>query len=168
MRAPGPKPRYWRGASTGSRPQVYGFVKQSRGHVKIYSELGEGTTIKLYLPRWHSEEAAAVDEAPPPAVRGAAGETVLVVEDDPDVRSYATDTLRELGYDVLEAESARAALELIEHHPEIRVLFTDVGLPGGMNGPQLADAARALRSGLKVVFTSGYARCHRPCRPPRS
>ncbi|MEA2913258.1 MAG: hypothetical protein QOJ15_5339 [Bradyrhizobium sp.] len=138
--------------------QVYGFVKQSRGHVKIYSEVGEGTTIKLYLPRWHSEEATTPGEAPPPVVRGAAGETVLVVEDDPDVRSYATDTLRELGYDVLEAESAQAALQLIEHHPEIRVLFTDVGLPGGMNGRQLADAARALRRGLKVVFTSGYAR----------
>ena len=138
--------------------QVYGFVKQSRGHVKIYSELGEGTTIKIFLPRWHSEEATTAGEAPPPVVRGAAGETVLVVEDDPDVRSYATDTLRELGYDVLEAESAQAALQLIEHHPEIRVLFTDVGLPGGMNGRQLADAARALRSGLKVVFTSGYAR----------
>jgi PAS domain S-box-containing protein len=138
--------------------QVYGFVKQSRGHVKIYSELGEGTTIKIYLPRFHSEEQVDIQEAPVPSARGSKDETVLVVEDDEDVRSYTTDTLRELGYTVLEAQNGQSALRVLESHPEIDVLFTDVGLPGGMNGRQLADTARERRSDLKVLFTSGYAR----------
>ena len=138
--------------------QVYGFVKQSRGHVKIYSEVGEGTTIKLYLPRVHAG-AAAEEEAPDaPVARGEESETVLVVEDDADVRSYSSETLRELGYNVIEAENARAALHVLDAHPEIRVLFTDVGLPGGMNGRQLAEEARSRRPALKVLFTTGYAR----------
>jgi CheY-like chemotaxis protein len=138
--------------------QVYGFVKQSRGHVKIYSELGEGTTIKIYLPRFHSEEQVEIQEVSAPNARGSKDETILVVEDDEDVRSYTTDTLRELGYTVLEAQNGQSALRMLESHPEINVLFTDVGLPGGMNGRQLADAARERRSDLKVLFTSGYAR----------
>ena len=139
--------------------QVYGFVKQSGGHVKLYSEEGMGTTVKLYLPRQHAD----AEVAPEPSVAGFAprsltGECILVVEDDDDVRAHSTGILRELGYTVLEAPIAAAGLRLLERHPEIRLLFTDVGLPGGMNGRQLADAARKVRPGLKVLFTTGYAR----------
>jgi PAS domain S-box-containing protein len=139
--------------------QVYGFVKQSGGHVKIYSEIGSGTTVKLYLPRLLSEEGnISVPEAAVPAPRSAGGQTILVVEDDEDVRANTTGILRELGYTVLEASLAAAALHLLERHSEIRLLFTDIGLPGGMNGRQLADAAHELRPDLKVLFTTGYAR----------
>jgi PAS domain S-box-containing protein len=138
--------------------QVYGFVKQSGGHVKIYSEVGRGTTVKLYLPRLLSdEEGVALPEAVV-APRSSSGQTILVVEDDEDVRANTTGILRELGYAVLEASAAAQALHLLEGHPEIKLLFTDIGLPGGMNGRQLADAARKLRPGLKVLFTTGYAR----------
>jgi PAS domain S-box-containing protein len=139
--------------------QVYGFVKQSGGHVKLYSEQGQGTTVKLYLPRLLGDDEVApepsiADEAP----RSRNGETILVVEDDDDVRAHSTGILRELGYTVLEAHVAAAGLQLLQAHPEIRLLFTDVGLPGGMIGRQLADAARALRPDLRVLFTTGYAR----------
>jgi PAS domain S-box-containing protein len=138
--------------------QVYGFIKQSRGHVKIYSELGEGTTIKLYLPRAHAISEEVEDDNDKSLVRGGKSETVLVVEDDADVRAYSCDTLSELGYDVLSAETGAAGLRLLDGHPGIRVLFTDVGLPGGMNGRQLAEEARKRRPDLKVLFTTGYAR----------
>ena len=131
--------------------QIYGFVKQSRGHVKIYSEVGEGTTIKIYLPRVHAATATDEVEVHETVARGSLGETVLVVEDDPDVRSYSCDTLRELGYSVLEAETGRSGLKVLEAHPEICVLFTDVGLPGGMNGRQLAEEVR------KNGRTSGFS-----------
>jgi CheY-like chemotaxis protein len=138
--------------------QVYGFIKQSGGHVKIYSEPGEGTTVRLYLPRLR-EQAADVQEdvpimqPPPPGGR----ETILVVEDNDDVRAYATDILRELGYEVFEATEGDTALSLIASEPRIKLLFTDVGLPGPFNGRQIADEARKLRSDLKVLFTTGYA-----------
>ena len=139
--------------------QVYGFVKQSGGHVKIYSEPGMGTTVKLYLPRLMAADEAMAEPATiehaPHSVRA---ETILVVEDDPDVRAHSTGILRELGYTILEAPVASVGLQLLEGHPEIRLLFTDVGLPGGMNGRQLADAARQMRPDLKVLFTTGYAR----------
>src|SRR5580704_6120625 len=139
--------------------QVYGFTKQSEGHVKIYSEVGEGTTVKLYLTRHRGDEATADDS---PVVqelpRGREGETVLIVEDDPDVRDYTADIVAELGYRVLSAEHGAGALRLLNAHPEIRLLFTDVGLPGGMNGRQLADEALRRRPRLKVLFTTGYAR----------
>jgi PAS domain S-box-containing protein len=138
--------------------QVYGFVKQSGGHVKIYSEIGVGTTLKLYLPRLISNEA---DDQPRPTavtVPRGNGETILVVEDEPNVRSFAIELTRELGYRVLEAHDATTALRLIDGHSEIALLFTDVGLPGGMNGRQLAEEAERRRPNLKVVFTSGYAR----------
>ncbi len=138
--------------------QVYGFVKQSRGHVKIYSEVGEGTTVKIYLPRFHSNVEDPEEEAVRTAPRGNQRETVLVVEDDQDVRAYSTETLRELGYNVIEAANAHAAMQALEAHPEIVVLFTDVGLPGGMNGRQLSEQARKGRPDLKVLFTTGYAR----------
>jgi PAS domain S-box-containing protein len=138
--------------------QVYGFVKQSRGHVKIYSEVGEGTTVKLYLPRVHAEQDVAETVPPTVIAGGSKDEYILVVEDDADVRRYSSETLSELGYKILEADSGIAALKLIEADPSIQVLFTDVGLPGGMNGRQLADEARKRRPDLKVLFTSGYAR----------
>ena len=138
--------------------QVYGFVKQSRGHVKIYSEVGEGTTIKIYIPRHHANVDEGEEEPIPERARGAKSETILVVEDDPDVRTYSTESLRDLGYHVLEASNARAALQVLNSHPEVAVLFTDVGLPGGMNGRQLAEEARKHRADLKVLFTTGYAR----------
>jgi signal transduction histidine kinase len=138
--------------------QVYGFVKQSGGHVKIYSEPGEGTSVKIYLPRLHSEEAATTAEAILKPALGDGSETVLVVEDDDDVRKYTRGVLGELGYRVLEAASGTAALDIIDRQPEIQLLFTDVGLPGGMNGRQLAEEARRRRPGLKVLFTTGYAR----------
>ncbi|MBV8800516.1 MAG: response regulator, partial [Alphaproteobacteria bacterium] len=138
--------------------QVYGFVKQSGGHVKIYSEIGEGTTIKLYLPRVHSAADSVDNAAKSQLSTAVSGETILVVEDDPDVRSYSCETLAELGYSVLFAENAKEGLRVLEHHPEVSLLFTDVGLPGGMNGRQLADEARVRRPKLKVLFTTGYAR----------
>jgi PAS domain S-box-containing protein len=138
--------------------QVYGFAKQSGGHVKIYSELGDGTTIKLYFPRIHASVSDKENDAAPAVAHGSATETILVVEDDPDVRSYGCDSLRDLGYDVIEAKDGHAALKLLDSHPHIKVLFTDVGLPGGMNGRQLADEARRRRPQLKVLFTTGYAR----------
>lgn len=136
--------------------QVYGFVKQSGGHVKIYSEPGEGTTVKVYLPRltaahWDEDEA---DEVAPPS-RGE--HTILVVEDDDDVRQHSVEVLRELGYRVLEARDGPAALRVLERHAGIELLFTDVVLPG-LNGRELADAAQRLHPRLKVLFTTGYAR----------
>jgi PAS domain S-box-containing protein len=138
--------------------QVYGFVKQSGGHVRAYSEVGEGTTIKLYLPRLTGEVAAGerIVHARVPA-RGV-GEMILVVEDDENVRTATSDMLRELGYRVIAAADGASALRFVDAHPDIRLLFTDVGLPGGMNGRQLADAARERRPELPVLFTTGYAR----------
>jgi PAS domain S-box-containing protein len=139
--------------------QVYGFVKQSGGNVKIYSEVGEGTTVKIYLPRLHSDDGSlTAAETEGHAPRSAGGQTIIVVEDEDDVRAYSTSVLRELGYRVLEASTGAAALGVLQEHPEIVLLFTDVGLPGGMNGRQLADAARKLRPDLKILFTTGYAR----------
>jgi CheY-like chemotaxis protein len=138
--------------------QVYGFVKQSRGHVNIYSEEGEGTTVKIYLPRHHSEADEEEEAGMRGVARGRRSETVLVVEDDEDVRTYSTESLRELGYNVLEAPDARAALQVLDAHRDIDVLFTDVGLSGGMNGPQLAEEARKRNLTLKILFTTGYAR----------
>jgi signal transduction histidine kinase len=138
--------------------QVYGFVKQSGGHVKIYSEIGEGTSVKIYLPRLYSNESAAAAEPSARIAPGRDDETILAVEDDIDVRAHTSGILRELGYRVLEAANGAAALEIVRTHPEIDLLFTDVGLPGGMNGRQLASAARDLNRKLRVLFTTGYAR----------
>jgi PAS domain S-box-containing protein len=139
--------------------QIYGFIKQSGGHVKLYSEPGDGTTVRLYLPRIMTPEAAAESSGPGPAIEASTeGETILVVEDDPDVRAYSTVVLRELGYVVLEAGEGDTALGLLATEPRIELLFTDVGLPGAFNGRQLAEEARKRRPGLKVLFTTGYAR----------
>jgi PAS domain S-box-containing protein len=137
--------------------QVYGFVKQSGGHVALYSELAQGTTVKIYLPR--AVQARALDRAAPwqAAAAGAGGETILLVEDDPDVREFTVEALIYLGYRVLEASHGQEALRLLDAHPEIALLFTDVGLPG-LNGRQLATEAQRRLPHLKVLFTTGYAR----------
>ena len=138
--------------------QVYGFVRQSGGHVRIYSEIGQGTSIKLYLPRAHGPLAEAESTSSDNAKAVLRGdETVLVVEDDASVRQYSTSVLRELGYLVLEAESGLTALKLLRANQPIDLLFTDVILPC-MNGRQLADEARKLQPQLPVLFTSGYSR----------
>jgi PAS domain S-box-containing protein len=140
--------------------QVYGFVKQSGGHVAIYSEPGEGTTVKIYLPRLLGAMVEELKPDEPAAPEGSWAETVLVVEDDHDVRAYTVEVLRELGYRVLEAHDGATASRLLERQDTGRIdlLFTDVVLPGGMNGEQVAARARDLRPGLKVLFTTGYAR----------
>jgi PAS domain S-box-containing protein len=138
--------------------QVYGFIKQSGGHVKIYSEPGEGTTVKLYLPRTSAPEAAYTVSDAVPHVHGQAGGTILLVEDDKDLCESTAEQLRALGYRVLPAPDARFALEVLDKEPQIDLLLTDVGLPHGINGRQLADEARRRRPQLKVLFTTGYAR----------
>ena len=138
--------------------QVYGFVKQSGGHVKIYSEVGEGTTVKIYLPRHTGEGGAGGDMEADHLPKGGSQETVLVLEDDDDVRTYSVESLRELGYRVLEAHDGPSALRLLERQPRVDLLFTDVVLPGGLTGAQVAAQARELRPQLKVLFTTGYAR----------
>jgi CheY-like chemotaxis protein len=133
---------------------VYGFVKQSGGHIKIYSEVGHGTTIKLYLPRSCDLDAAA-DVAPSVPIEGG-HETILVVEDDPLVRVFVTTQLETLGYTTLATSNGPEALRMIEEGAAFDLLFTDVIMPGGMNGRQLAEEALKRRPSLKVLFTSGY------------
>jgi PAS domain S-box-containing protein len=138
--------------------QVYGFVKQSGGHVKAYSEVGEGTSLKIYLPRLSGQAEPVAEVREPLVPQGAGDETVLVVEDDHDVRAFSVAVLLELGYRVLEAPDGPAALRLLESGQRVDVLFTDVVLPGGMTGRDLADAVLPTRPGLKVLYTSGYSR----------
>jgi PAS domain S-box-containing protein len=136
---------------------VYGFAKQSEGHLRIYSEVGQGTTIKIYLPR---HRGAAEDELPgvsnTEAPRAEAGETVLVVEDEPVIRDLIVEVLQDLGYQALEAPDGPSGLRILQSHTRIDLLVTDVGLPG-INGRQLADQARVTRPDLKVLFITGYA-----------
>ena len=136
--------------------QVYGFIKQSSGHIKIYSEIGTGTTVKIYLPRLY-RQAEEVKRAALKPASGDADEIVLVVEDDPLMRRLSCDALRELGYTVLESENATAALTMIDDTPGIKLLFTDVVMPE-VNGKKLADEALKRRPDLKVLFTTGYTR----------
>jgi PAS domain S-box-containing protein len=133
---------------------VYGFVKQSGGHIKIYSEEGQGTTIKIYLPR-AGEQAGEAAAAAPMALEGGT-ETILVVEDDPLVRNYVATQLSGLGYTTLTAANAAEALEYIDGVKSFDLLFTDVIMPGSLNGRQLADEAMRRRPGLQVLYTSGY------------
>jgi len=137
--------------------QVYGFVKQSGGHVKIYSEPGTGTCIKIYLPR-HRDDVKVEEEPHRPdlSILGR-GEKILVVEDDEDVRQYVSAALTSLGYRPREARDGAAAMQLLAAEPDIALLFTDLGLPG-INGRQLAEAARARLPDLKVIYATGYAR----------
>jgi two-component system NtrC family sensor kinase len=136
--------------------QVYGFVKQLGGHVKIYSEVGEGTTVKMYLRR-HSGAVTAAAEAPSEAAHGSPGECVLVVEDNAEVRGYVAETLTDLGYDVLQASCAEQALQLLQRHKTVNLLLTDVVMPG-KNGRKLVEEARALYPSLKVLYMTGYSR----------
>ena len=147
-----------KGAARGSGlglSMVFGFVKQSGGHAKIYSELGEGTSVKIYLPRSHARDEALCrpgTEAP----ESAGTEHILVVEDDELVRQNVLRQLADLGYRVTGAENGVQALDILKADEGIDLLFTDVVMPGGMNGRQLSEAAAKLRPGLKVLFTSGY------------
>jgi PAS domain S-box-containing protein len=137
--------------------QVFGFVKQSGGHIKVYSEPGQGTTVKLYLPRHSGADAVArLDLAPTDRPMGASGEIILVAEDDTAVRHMSVDALRELGYTVIQAENAAQALQQLELQPLVSLLFTDIVMPD-MNGRRLADAALQKRPDLKVLFTTGYS-----------
>jgi PAS domain S-box-containing protein len=141
---------------------IYGFVRQSGGQVRIYTEVGQGTTLCLYLPRLEGAEAEAdsaladtvARPAPPPFDKRG---TILVVDDEPSVRMLAVEVARDAGYHVLEAEDGPAALALLDRHPHIDLLITDVGLPGGLNGRQVADAALARLPELRVIFITGYA-----------
>ncbi|HYZ61776.1 MAG TPA: ATP-binding protein [Acetobacteraceae bacterium] len=138
--------------------QVHGFVKQSGGHVSIYSELGRGTTVKLYLPRvLGAAERAEPSRPEPPKTAHAASAAILLVEDEDGVRSFTAEALRELGYAVLEANGAGPALWLLDQHPEIALLLTDVVM-AGQGGRELAEEALRRRPGLPVLFTTGYTR----------
>ncbi|TXN19930.1 hybrid sensor histidine kinase/response regulator [Methylobacterium sp. WL9] len=137
---------------------IYGFVRQSGGQVRIYSEIGAGTTMCLYLPR-HYGAAEDVEGVPDlsGAPRADAGETVLIVDDEPTVRMLVIEVLEDLGYTAIEAADGAGGLKVLQSDVRIDLLVTDVGLPGGMNGRQLADAGRVLRPTLKVLFITGYA-----------
>jgi two-component system NtrC family sensor kinase len=150
-----------KGIGTGlGLSMVYGFVKQSAGHVKIYSEVGHGTTVKMYFPRVLEQR----DGAAAPAIgrtettpRGTGQETILLVEDDETVNRFAAEVLQDLGYVVISAVEASRALTLLDER-DVDLLFTDVVLPGGMNGRELADVAVKKKPGLKVLFATGYTR----------
>jgi CheY-like chemotaxis protein len=138
--------------------QVYGFIKQSGGHVKIYSEVEQGTTVNIYLPRTLQRVDEEELQRPEQPVTGDATETIFVVEDDPDVREYVVETLRDLRYRVLEAANGEAALRMLEREwTHFDLLLTDVVLPG-MNGRQLADALQAKKPSVKVLYVTGYSR----------
>lgn len=136
---------------------IYGFIRQSGGQAKIYSEEGRGSTISLYLPRHLGSEVASeplqITEMP----RAVAGETVLIVDDEPTVRLLVTEILEELGYHAIEAPDGASGLQILESNVRIDLLVSDVGLPGNMNGRQMVDLARARRPDLKVLFITGYA-----------
>lgn len=137
--------------------QVFGFVKQSGGHVSIESREGAGTSIRLFLPRFAEPAAAPNPAAPPPAPAAAAsGEKILLVEDDDRVRQFSLEAVRDLGYSAMAAENGAAALTLIDGAPDVALLFTDVVMPG-MNGTELAAAVKAKRPDIKILYTTGYA-----------
>ena len=137
---------------------IYGYARQTGGQVRIYTEIGEGTTMCRYLPR-HSSDDIAEDELVLPSVPEALGEgeVVLVIDDEPTIRMLIAETLADLGYAVIEAADGPSGLKALEANQRIDLLITDVGLPGGMNGRQVADAARVNRPDLKVMFITGYA-----------
>ena len=136
---------------------VYGFARQSHGHVRIYSELGQGTMVCIYLPRHDGPGEAEVSHAQPVADVTRSGETILVIDDEPMVRMLIVDSLEDLGYGCLEAADGPSGLQILETTPGIDLLVTDVGLPGGLNGRQVAERARQLRPGLRILFVTGYA-----------
>ena len=139
--------------------QVYGFVRQSSGHVRVYSEIGEGTTVKIYLPRhFGADDDSAMQVPAPVSPRALGDELILLAEDDDALRSYTAQILAELGYRVLQAADGRAAIGILKTRDDVALLFTDVVMPGGVNGRELADEAQGLHPGLKVLFTTGYTR----------
>jgi len=141
--------------------QVFGFVKQSGGNIKLYSRLGHGTTIKIYLPRM-SDQAVAEDAVRSQANAGATrSESILVVEDNEGVRAFSADTLRDYGFNVLEAADASEALRILEGKAPVDLLFTDIGLPG-LNGPELVGTVQRKYPNIRVLFTSGYAQMPSP------
>lgn len=150
------------GAGSGlGLSMIYGFAKQSGGHVQLYSELGQGTCVRLYLPAATRSPVRAPGRAPVPdghnnQIPGGT-ETILVAEDDARVRHVVVARLEDAGYRVLQANTGVEALHLLSQHPEIRLLFTDIIMPGGIAGDELAKRARRIRPGIKVLFTSGYA-----------
>jgi PAS domain S-box-containing protein len=146
------------GAGTGlGLSMIYGFVRQSGGQVRIDSQLGQGTAMTLYLPRYSGEVDDAAPADPAQAAYGGHGETVLVVDDEAVIRMLVVDVLEGAGYRAIEAADGAEGLKVLESGERIDLLVTDVGLPGGMNGRQVADAGRVLRPGLKVLFITGYA-----------
>jgi CheY-like chemotaxis protein len=136
---------------------IYGFTRQSGGHARIYSELGQGTMVCLYLPRHEGEELVKPKTSAPEPLAASNGKTVLVVDDEPSVRMLITDVLEDQGYVTIEVGTGAAALEVLASDAAVDLLVTDIGLPGGMNGRQLADAARTQRADLKILFITGYA-----------
>jgi PAS domain S-box-containing protein len=137
---------------------VYGFMKQSGGHIKIYSEIGHGTVVRLYFPRTGTAAAASdAPEAPGPLETAAHGELILVVEDNADVRRTAVSQLRDLGYRTLEAGSGKEALAQLDGAPQIALIFTDIVMPGGMTGWELGTAVKAVRPDLPILYTSGFS-----------
>ena len=137
--------------------QVYGFVKQSGGHIKLYSEAGFGTTVKIYLPRSTASATTHPSVNRPKAGAASQSATVLLVEDDPGVRMYAAEALTTLGYEILQASDSLTALRLLDENPGTALLFTDVGLPG-LDGRRLAEEAKRRSTDLKILYTTGYAR----------
>jgi len=135
---------------------VYGFVKQSNGHIKIYSEAGLGTTVRIYLPQAIGLAQPITDELASTSILEGGDETILVVEDDDLVRTFVVGQIQSLGYVALSAVNADAALVIINSAQTIDLLLTDMIMPGSMNGRQLSDAARRRRPSLRVLFTSGY------------
>ena len=136
---------------------VYGFARQSNGHVRIYSEVGKGTMVCMYLPRYHGDEQVEPVNVVAPEPSRASDTVVLVVDDEPTVRMLITDALGDLNYTCIEAVDGPSGLEVLQSDKRVDLLITDVGLPGGLNGRQVADAALALRPKLKVLFITGYA-----------
>jgi CheY-like chemotaxis protein len=135
---------------------IYGFAKQSRGHLKIYSEIDHGTTVRLYLPRTAAATDVAANAGTPAEEHPSGGETILVVEDDAAVRTLVVSQLGDLGYRVIEAADGPAAQAILRSGVAIDLLFTDVVMPGGMTGRKLAEEASRQRPGLRTLFTSGY------------
>jgi CheY-like chemotaxis protein len=135
---------------------VYGFVKQSNGHIKIYSEEGHGTTVKIYIPRSKATDEDPVEQTMRTTTIPGGDETILLVEDDQAVREVAVSLLTSLGYEVLHADCGSDALRLLAEHENIDLMFTDIVMPGGMTGTELANRALTKKPNLKVLYTSGY------------
>ncbi len=136
---------------------IYGFVRQSGGQVRVYSEVGKGTTLCLYFPRYAGSVEEIGEDTGAEKVEAGSGEVVLVVDDEATVRMLVAEVLGDAGYKILEAPDGPAALKILQSDRKLDLLITDVGLPGGMNGRQVADAARVKRKDLKILFITGFA-----------